>query len=82
MVIRLKKNKEKAVLNFHPWVFSGAIESVAEGTSAGDIVEVQAHDGSSLAWGFYDPLSELEEKGKKGNFYYVWTDHCTHCCTH
>ncbi|TGL99404.1 class I SAM-dependent rRNA methyltransferase [Leptospira jelokensis] len=59
MVIRLKKNKEKAVLNFHPWVFSGAVESVAEGTSAGDIVEVQAHDGSFLAWGFYEPGSQI-----------------------
>ncbi|TGL18698.1 class I SAM-dependent rRNA methyltransferase [Leptospira yanagawae] len=59
MVIRLKKNKEKAVLNFHPWVFSGAIESVASGTKSGDIVEVQANDGSFLAWGFFEPGSQI-----------------------
>lgn len=59
MVIRLKKNKEKAVLNFHPWVFSGAIESVEPGTKAGDIVEVQSYEGSFLAFGHFEPGSQI-----------------------
>lgn len=59
MVIRLKKNKEKAVLNFHPWIFSGAIDSVGEGIVSGDTVEVQSFDGTFLAWGHFDPNSQI-----------------------
>ncbi|MCG6149024.1 class I SAM-dependent rRNA methyltransferase [Leptospira levettii] len=59
MVIRLKKNKEKAILNFHPWVFSGAIDFVEKHCKAGDIVEVQSSNGSFLGWGFFDPSSQI-----------------------
>ncbi|ABZ94273.1 class I SAM-dependent rRNA methyltransferase [Leptospira biflexa] len=59
MVIRLKKNKEKAVLNFHPWIFSGAIESVDNGIKSGDTVAVHSHDGTFLAWGHYDSGSQI-----------------------
>ncbi|XDD44873.1 class I SAM-dependent rRNA methyltransferase [Leptospira sp. WS39.C2] len=84
MVIRLKKNKEKAVLNFHPWVFSGAIESVDSGIKSGDIVEVLSHQGSFLAWGHFDPSSQIrirlfsfdsKEDGSNLSFWFSrWTE--------
>ena len=38
--IRLKPTKEKSILRFHPWVFSGAIKEVDSDIIEGDIVEV------------------------------------------
>ena len=37
---------------FHPWVFSGAIHSAAEGLQAGDTVTVTDYDGNILGTGF------------------------------
>ncbi|EMY69609.1 class I SAM-dependent rRNA methyltransferase [Leptospira vanthielii] len=59
MVIRLKKNKEKAVLNFHPWIFSGAIASGETGVASGSVVRVESSSGEFLAWGHYDPKSQI-----------------------
>ncbi|EMY61472.1 class I SAM-dependent rRNA methyltransferase [Leptospira terpstrae] len=59
MVIRLKKNKEKAVLNFHPWIFSGAVASEEKDLSSGDTVRVETSTGEFLAWGHYDPKSQI-----------------------
>ncbi|TGL90413.1 class I SAM-dependent rRNA methyltransferase [Leptospira congkakensis] len=59
MVIRLKKNKEKAILNFHPWIFSGAIASEEKGLVPGSIVRVESSSGEFLAWGHYDPKSQI-----------------------
>ena len=38
--IRLKRGKEESLKRFHPWVFSGAIESADDGIEEGDIVRV------------------------------------------
>ena len=51
-VIRLFKGKEDAVLRFHPWIFSGAIEHGPEGLQAGDTVTVTDHHGNILGTGF------------------------------
>ncbi len=51
--IRLKNKKEAAVLRFHPWIFSGAIERQPQGLEDGDWVEVQAHDGRFLGMGHF-----------------------------
>ncbi|MBM9547192.1 class I SAM-dependent rRNA methyltransferase [Leptospira sp. 201903074] len=59
MVIRLKKNKEKAVLNFHPWIFSGAVASGEKDLVSGDTVRVESSSGEFLAWGHYDPKSQI-----------------------
>lgn len=37
---------------FHPWIFSGAIHSTAEGLQAGDTVTVTDYDGEILGTGF------------------------------
>ena len=51
-IIRLIKGKEEAVLRFHPWIFSGAIEYADKGIQAGDTVSVTDHRGNSIATGF------------------------------
>lgn len=51
-IIRLKKGKDEAVRRFHPWVFSGAIESAAEELQAGDTVTVTDFQGNVLGTGF------------------------------
>jgi 23S rRNA (cytosine1962-C5)-methyltransferase len=59
MSIILKKAKEKAVLNFHPWIFSGAIHSSQKGLKAGDTVKVLSDTGKFLAYGHFDPESQI-----------------------
>lgn len=49
----LKKDREGSLLRFHPWVFSGAIAQVVGHPAEGDVVTVQASDGSVLGCGHY-----------------------------
>ena len=51
--IRLKRGKEESLKRFHPWVFSGAILKVDEGTGEGDVVRVLANSGDFIAVGHY-----------------------------
>ncbi len=51
--IRLKPKKEENVLRFHPWIFSGAIQSIDGRPHEGDLVRIVSHDGSFLAIGHY-----------------------------
>jgi 23S rRNA (cytosine1962-C5)-methyltransferase len=55
----LKKGKEKAVLQRHPWVFSGAIERVKGKPENGEIVRLIDGKGSFLAYGFYNNQSRV-----------------------
>ena len=49
----LQKGKDKSVLRYHPWVFSGAIQRKDAGLSDGDIVEVFDANNTFLAIGHY-----------------------------
>lgn len=53
-ILTLQKGKEQSLLRFHPWVFSGAIKNMNEQPQEGDLVEVQAYDGSFLGVGHYE----------------------------
>jgi len=55
----LKKGKEKAVLQRHPWVFSGAIEKVKGNPANGDIVMLINAKGDFMAYGFYNNQSRV-----------------------
>lgn len=55
----LKKGKEKPVQNFHPWIFSGAIESVDETLKPGDITRVESSSGDFLGVGYFNPQSQI-----------------------
>ena len=49
----LQKGKEKSLLRYHPWVFSGAVAKMDRDIANGDIVEVCDRDGNFLAMGHY-----------------------------
>ena len=51
-IIKLRKGKDEAVKRYHPWIFSGAIESAADGLQAGDIVTVVDSRNNVLGTGF------------------------------
>ncbi|MEO3402728.1 class I SAM-dependent rRNA methyltransferase [Mucilaginibacter sp. CAU 1740] len=55
----LKKGKEKAVLQRHPWVFSGAIEKVKGKPANGDVVQLLNAQGEFMAYGFYNDQSRV-----------------------
>lgn len=57
--VRLRKGKEKAVKQMHPWVFSGAIEHVKGKPENGDIVMVTDNKNDFLAFGFYNNTSRV-----------------------
>jgi len=56
--IKIKKGKEKAFINRHPWVFSGAIQSL-EDPQNGEIVEVIDYKENILGYGFYSYKSQI-----------------------
>ncbi|MDR2969073.1 MAG: class I SAM-dependent rRNA methyltransferase [Tannerellaceae bacterium] len=47
----LKPKKEDSLLRFHPWIFSGAIQSIEGKPEEGDLVEVYGSTGRFLAVG-------------------------------
>ncbi|MDR1344364.1 MAG: class I SAM-dependent rRNA methyltransferase [Tannerellaceae bacterium] len=49
----LKPKKEESLLRFHPWVFSGAIQSMESEAEEGDLVDVFSSGGQFLATGHY-----------------------------
>src|ERR1700755_1482456 len=55
----LKKGKEKAVLQRHPWLFSGAIEKVKGKPANGEIVRLLNDKGAFMAYGFYNDQSRV-----------------------
>ncbi|WP_158825744.1 class I SAM-dependent rRNA methyltransferase [Mucilaginibacter lacusdianchii] len=55
----LKKGKEKAVLQRHPWVFSGAVERIKGKPANGDIVRLLDAQGGFMAYGFYNKESRV-----------------------
>lgn len=57
--IILKKGKEKAALQRHPWVFSGALEKIKGKPEDGDVVKLFAFDNEFLAYGYYNGNSRV-----------------------
>ncbi len=57
--IRLKKGKEKAVYQRHPWVFSGALDKVKGKPENGDVVRLIDASGDFLAYGYYNDQSRV-----------------------
>lgn len=52
--INLKPQKERSILNFHPWIFSGAIKTVVDDFKNGEIVEVYDANDHYLATGHFN----------------------------
>jgi 23S rRNA (cytosine1962-C5)-methyltransferase len=58
----LKSGREKSLLRRHPWVFSGAIESITGSYRSGDTVAVRDAAGRFLAWAAYNPDSQISAR--------------------
>ncbi len=57
--VALKPGKEKPARHHHPWIFSGAITKVDGAPEPGDVVAIQDAAGEFLAWGYYNPHSQI-----------------------
>lgn len=55
----LKKGKEKAAVLHHPWIFSGAIDSVKGKPANGEIVTVKSAEKEFLAYAYYNDQSRV-----------------------
>ncbi|PYF75713.1 class I SAM-dependent rRNA methyltransferase [Pedobacter nutrimenti] len=55
----LKKGKEKAAVQRHPWIFSGAIEKIKGSPENGEVIKVLAADKEFLAYGYYNAQSRV-----------------------
>lgn len=55
----LKRGRERSILRFHPWIFSGALESADAGIAPGEIVLVRSSSGEALGFGSYSPASNI-----------------------
>ena len=55
--IILKQGKEKSLLRYHPWVFSGAVNNIIGRVKEGDIVEIYDSTENYIATGHYQPDS-------------------------
>lgn len=58
--IIIKPNREKPIINQHPWIFSGAIDAVQGNPAPGDIVDVVGKSGKFLARGYWNPKSQIQ----------------------
>jgi 23S rRNA (cytosine1962-C5)-methyltransferase len=63
--LTLKPGREKSVLRHHPWIFSGAVQSVDEGIASGETLNVLSSKGEFLAHASYSPHSQIRAR--------VWT---------
>ena len=63
----LKAGRERSLLRRHPWIFSGAVQSVDEGLQPGDTIDILSSVGEFLARGFFSPLSQIRAR--------VWSFH-------
>jgi 23S rRNA (cytosine1962-C5)-methyltransferase len=63
--VRLKPNREKAILREHPWIFSGSIADVRGDPGPGETIAVFSSHGDWLAFGAYSPHSQIRVR--------IWT---------
>jgi 23S rRNA (cytosine1962-C5)-methyltransferase len=61
----LKFGREKSVLNYHPWIFSGAIENIVGIPDQGETVRVLDTKKNFLAWAAYSKKSQISAR--------IWT---------
>jgi 23S rRNA (cytosine1962-C5)-methyltransferase len=57
-ILQLKPGREKSVKNKHPWIFSGAIQTMQTATE-GDVIEVRAAHKEILGYGFFSAESQI-----------------------
>ncbi len=58
-VLILKPGREKSVRQRHPWIFTGAVDSVRGEPAMGETVTIQSASGEFLARAAYSPKSQI-----------------------
>lgn len=58
-VVTLKPNREKSVIRFHPWIFSGSVAKVDGTQTDAGPVDVVDSQGTWLARGLWNPVADL-----------------------
>ncbi|MCK7522605.1 MAG: hypothetical protein MZV64_35430 [Ignavibacteriales bacterium] len=58
-LVKLKKGRDKSFSRRHPWIFSGAIDSVKDVNVNGETVEIISFDGKKLGYGSYSSHSQI-----------------------
>lgn len=57
--VSLKQGRSAPFQGHHPWLFSGAIASVQGNPGPGDTVRVVDHRDAFIAWGLFNPHSQI-----------------------
>jgi 23S rRNA (cytosine1962-C5)-methyltransferase len=57
--IKLKRGRDKSFNRKHPWIFSGAIDSVKDIKVNGETVDIISGDGKLLGYGSYSSQSQI-----------------------
>jgi 23S rRNA (cytosine1962-C5)-methyltransferase len=57
--IHLKKGREKPVKNGHPWIFSGAVDSIEGNAESGETCLVISGAGETIGTGYYNSASSI-----------------------
>lgn len=57
--IKLKKGRDKSFNRKHPWIFSGAVDSVKDVNTNGETVDIISGDGKFLGYGSYSSHSQI-----------------------
>ncbi len=57
--VKLKKGRDKSFNRKHPWIFSGAIDSVKDVNQNGETVKIISADGKFLGYGSYSLHSQI-----------------------
>lgn len=65
VTVRLGRGRDKSVRGGHPWIFSGAIESV-EGPPEAPLARVVGAGGEPLGIGFWSPRSQIRVRLLEG----------------
>lgn len=55
----LKPKRETPILGGHPWIFSGAIATIAGHPQNGDMVRITDAENRFVGWGLYNRLSQI-----------------------
>ncbi len=57
--VKLKSSRDKIIHNKHPWIFSGAVDSVSGNPSNGETVEILRSNGERIGWGSFSGDSQI-----------------------
>jgi len=70
-VVRIKPRRALPFFSKHPWVFTGAIQSVSGLPGVGEQVVVRSHEGQFIGYGLFNPHSNIRVR------MYSWSEERT-----